>query len=135
MYEADRKLRTLVHDGIERIEIALRARITNHLCLTDDLGPLVYEDPSHFRSKFDHLDWMRTVYSPLSRAKSRSEPIKHYQSNYAGKFLLWVVADTLDFVDISKLYAGMSSDDQRSVAEGLNLRIDFQQLSRNQLEH
>lgn len=103
-------------------QVGVGRPLTNHLCLTDDLGPLVDEDPSHFRSKFDHfdhLDWMRTVYSRLSHAKSRSEPIKHYQSNYAGKFPLWVVADTLDFVDISKLYAGISSDDQRSVAEGL----------------
>jgi len=27
LYEFDRKLRTLVHDGIERIEIALRTRV------------------------------------------------------------------------------------------------------------
>ena len=27
LYEADRKLRTLVHDGVERIEIAMRARL------------------------------------------------------------------------------------------------------------
>lgn len=36
LYEADRKLRTLIHDGMERTEIAMRAQLTDLLCLTPD---------------------------------------------------------------------------------------------------
>lgn len=40
LYEADRKLRTLVHDGIERIEVAMRTRIGTQMCSSD---PLLHE--------------------------------------------------------------------------------------------
>ncbi len=46
LYEADRKLRTLVHDGMERVEITLRTRIGETLCHPD---PLAYTDSSVFR--------------------------------------------------------------------------------------
>lgn len=59
LYEADRKLRMLVHDGIERIEIAMRTRLIEVLCETD---PLAYERPSRFRRSFDHSQWMATVW-------------------------------------------------------------------------
>ena len=58
LYEADRKLRTLVHDGMERVEVTLRTRIGELLCKSD---PLAYTDPSKFRPSFDHSQWMKTV--------------------------------------------------------------------------
>ena len=38
LYEADRKLRTVVHDGMERIEIAIRTRVGELLCADDPLS-------------------------------------------------------------------------------------------------
>lgn len=35
LYEADRKLRTLIHDGMERVEITMRTRIGELLCVDD----------------------------------------------------------------------------------------------------
>ena len=46
LYEFDRKLRTLVHDGIERIEIALRTRVGEWIVAR---GPLAYEAKDLFR--------------------------------------------------------------------------------------
>ena len=39
LYEFDRKLRTLVHDGIERIEVALRSHVSSVLGARDPDGP------------------------------------------------------------------------------------------------
>ena len=46
LYEFDRKLRTLVHDGIERIEIGLRTQLNEYLGEVG--GALAYQDPVHF---------------------------------------------------------------------------------------
>ena len=51
LYEFDRKLRTLIYDGIERIEVALRARIGEWVV---SHGPLAYTKPELCRSEFDH---------------------------------------------------------------------------------
>ncbi|WP_303198702.1 Abi family protein [Corynebacterium sp.] len=132
LYEADRKLRTLIHDGIERIEISLRTQITDYICLTNGTDPLAYKDPTLFRPSFKHLNWISTIYSRLARAHARNEAIKHYQDNYGAQFPLWLVAEALDFSDISKLYGGLKTHDQYQVAEKLNIQIDHTQLSKSQ---
>ncbi|MBF0698363.1 Abi family protein [Actinomyces bowdenii] len=53
LYEADRKLRTLMHDGMERIEITMRTRIAELLCIDDVLA---YTDPGRFRNTFKHTE-------------------------------------------------------------------------------
>ncbi|MHA3723114.1 Abi family protein [Leucobacter sp. HY1910] len=55
LYEFDRKLRTLVHDGIERVEIMLRS----HLCeLLGASNPMSYIEASSFRHTFQHSAWL-----------------------------------------------------------------------------
>ncbi|AKA97085.1 Abi family protein [Corynebacterium ulcerans] len=128
LYEADRKLRTLIHDGIERIEIAMRTQITEVLCLRSPDDPTAYLGNVLFKEKFNHIDWLSSIYRRLARAK-KSESIKHYSRSYSGQFPLWVVAEFMDFSDISHLYSGISSLDQKQVAENLNLTIDFDRLT------
>src|SRR5699024_1650562 len=45
---------------------------------------------------------------------------------------LWVVAESMDFSDISRLYSGLRGADQQQVAENLNLKIDFSTLTSEQ---
>lgn len=129
LYEADRKLRTLIHDGIERVEVALRTRLIDVLSAG---GPLGYQDPCWFRESFDHSRWLEIAEKRLGRAKRHSAPVKHYSENYGGEFPIWVLAEVLDFADISRLFEGLKKDHQLEVAESLGVRIDLGSLSRNQ---
>lgn len=129
LYEADRKLRSLVHDGMERIEVSMRTRIGEVLCKDN---PLAYANPSRFRPTFDHEKWISTVNKRIQRAGSRNEAIKHYKTDYAGKYPFWVLAEVLDFADISRLFEGLPATDQRTVAEDLHISFDLGDLSKNQ---
>lgn len=129
LYEADRKLRTLLHDGIERIEITMRTRIGELLC---NPGPLTYADPSRFRPTFNHPRWIETAQKRITRAENNNEAIKHYRKEYEGNFPFWVLAEVLDFSDISRLYQGLRSQDQRIIAEGLGFSFRMEDLSKNQ---
>lgn len=40
LYEFDRKLRTLLHDAIERVEVGLRSHLSYHV---GRIGPLAHE--------------------------------------------------------------------------------------------
>lgn len=129
LYEADRKLRTMVHDGMERIEIAMRTRVGELLCAD---GPLSYRSPEQFRPSFDHARWINTARRRIDRAKdNKNEAIKHYRTNYEG-IPFWVLAEVLDFADVSRLYEGLTSSDQRAIAEDLGIVIDLQALTRGQ---
>lgn len=133
LYEADRKLRTLIHDGMERIEIAMRTQVVERLCSYTPNDPTSYLQSSLFREKFKHTDWISTVYGRLASAKS-NESIRHYKTVYDGQFPLWVVAEVMDFRDISELFGGLTSTDQKEIASRLNLSIDFRSLSPAQRE-
>ena len=64
LYEADRKLRTLIHDGIERIEVTMRTRVGERLCVSgSNPTPVSYQDPTLFRTDFDHTHWVETAVS------------------------------------------------------------------------
>ncbi|WP_255396020.1 Abi family protein [Corynebacterium sp. NML 150383] len=85
LYEADRKLRTLVHDGMERIEIAVRALVTDTICLEPLNDPRAYLDADRFRPSFHHVAWLSTIYRRLNREYGRSEPLKHYSEKIREK--------------------------------------------------
>lgn len=129
LYEADRKLRTLVHDGMERVEITMRTRIGEALCIDDPLG---YADPDHFRPSFDHQKWMSTAHRRISRAGRNNEAIKHYRDEYDGKYPFWVLAEVLDFADVSLLFEALPAKKQLEISEGLNIKINLDELSKNQ---
>ncbi|XCB31016.1 Abi family protein [Arcanobacterium hippocoleae] len=129
LYEADRKLRALVHDGMERIEIAMRTRLGEALIATD---PFAYMDSQRFRLTFNHQQWIMVINKRIARAGRNNEAIKHYRDNYDGQYPFWVLAEVLDFADISRLYERLPASDQRSIAENMGITIDLAALSKNQ---
>lgn len=120
LYSFDRELKLVLLSGIERIEVALRARIGHVL---GEHGPLCYERPSSFRPTFDHAKWLRTIQRRVDRARGRDDFIDHHDEHYSGKIPIWVLTDVLDFTDLSILYAGMNSTDQRAVADWFHVTM------------
>lgn len=120
LYEFDRKMRTLIYDGIERIEVALRARIGELLIAK---GALSYKDPSFFREEFQHQEWLETAGKRVDRARKRDHAVAHYAANY-DDYPFWVLADVLDFSDISMLFDGLLLDDQRSISQSFGFGVD-----------
>ena len=129
LYEADRKLRTLVHDGVERIEVALRVRVGEILCAED---PLRYRCPDFYRDEFDLSRWLSTADKRVARATRHNEAIKHYRDKYGGRYPFWVLADVLDLSDTSRLYEGLSRSVQTEIAQGLGFNLDLGSLTRSQ---
>lgn len=129
LYEADRKLRTLIHDGMERIEVAFRAQLISAIALP---SAMAYRNSSSYRSSFDLNEWLRTADRRVARSRRRNEAIKHYDERYGGQYPFWVLSEVLDFSDISKLFDGLPFAQQRSIAESLGIVLDLAVLSSNQ---
>lgn len=129
LYEFDRKLRTLIHDGIERVEVALRSHVSYVL---GSQGPLAYRNAATFRPTFDHAAWLATARVRADRARRHSQPIRHYEEKYRGELPIWVLTEVLDFADVSRLYEALFVRDQWAVAERLGMMIDDSAVSANQ---
>lgn len=126
LYEFDRKLRSLTHEALGRVEIALRRGLSDHLGAID---PLAYLLPEFFRSEFDHADWVATAADRVSRAARSSRFIRHQKAAYDG-IPIWVLSEVLDFRDLSLLYAGLEAPDQWNVARSLGINIDLQAIKK-----
>ena len=71
IYEFDRKLRLLLMDALERIEVAFRANLVNETCIAFDRNPTWFMDPESFRQ-----DVVRVP------AKKKNGPHTQRSSNY-----------------------------------------------------
>lgn len=60
LYAFDRALRLLVMDALERVEVAVRAALTDHMSTTYR-DPHWYADPSHFHSHSKHSGLLKIV--------------------------------------------------------------------------
>src|SRR4051812_27379542 len=91
LYVFDKKLRLLMLDVIERIEIALRVQIALQL---GKHGPLAHSDtaalhpnfsirPSPKTGKIEHEKWLQRHDDAFQR--SREEFAKHFKTKYAGE--------------------------------------------------
>jgi abortive infection bacteriophage resistance protein len=78
LYIFDRKLRLLIFDAIEKIEIALRAQIIYHLSI--EHGALWYKSTGLFRDSGYFDEHFLQLEGELKR--SSEEFIRHYQKNY-----------------------------------------------------
>ena len=120
IYMFDRKLRLLIMEAIERVEIALRSRWTNRLSLAH--GAHAHLDRSIFQSGYDHINLLSSLSSRTSESKEVS--VDHYRRKYSDPFLppLWVVTELMTFGELSKWFAATKDPRVKSaVAADLGL--------------
>ena len=102
LYRFDRELRVLVFTAIEKIEVAIRAQITNHFAVeTND--PFWYTDTKHFLISADHKAFLNNTSSYIKR--STDVFIKHFFNAYNDPYPpIWVVLEVLSMGQLSILY-------------------------------
>ncbi|WP_110472999.1 Abi family protein [Williamsia limnetica] len=113
LYEFDRHLKSKVHSGVERIEVAMRSQLGH---LLGEIDPMAHENPANFRPGFDHSGWLKTARGRIARSRGRDAFVDHHFTKYGGHLPIWVLTDILDFADLSKLFAGMRSADQQELS-------------------
>lgn len=78
LYEFDRRLRFLIDEALEVIEISFRTSLAYYL--SHKYGAFVHEDASKFYSGFDHVTWITKVHEETQRSKETF--IAHYKNKY-----------------------------------------------------
>lgn len=120
IYVFDRKLRLLVMEAIERVEIALRSRWTNRLALA--YGSHAHLDAAAFQSGYDHIGLLSAL---ASRTKESNEVfVEHYRRKYSAPFMppLWIVTELMTFGELSRWFAAARDPKIKSaVAKDLGL--------------
>ncbi len=134
LYTFDRKLRAIVFDAIERVEVAVRASMTDWMSTrTDD--PFWYMDPTHFASPGAHQELLRRVRetcdAELKRGKGESythlnhmSALRHFLTTYAEPELppSWVTMEVLTLGSIHMVLKNLKNkSDKTQIAQTLGL--------------
>lgn len=126
LYVFDKRLRALLGDALERIEIALRVAIAHHL---GSKNPTAHVDPALFDARFarrynargttDHEEWLCALNDSIRR--SREDFVSHYRLKYGEIFPIWVTVELWDFGMMSRLFSGMRVPDRDHIAHQFEL--------------
>lgn len=122
-YAFDRRLRLLVLDAIERIEIAVRSQIAyDHAHL---YGPFAYAtDPTSLPAcrKYHRNKLLETVRTETRRSKDAF--VKHFKSKYGDEhndLPVWMAVEIMPFGSVLTLYRGSPPDLRRDLARPFNV--------------
>jgi abortive infection bacteriophage resistance protein len=125
LYDADRRLKLHVLDGIERVEIALRVMIGFTL---GKRGAYAHLDPANLDGQFTRSTggrpsaydgWLSRVLA--AQARSSEDFVVHFQTKYDGRLPVWVITEIMDFGAMAHLYRGLKVADRTQIAEHLGI--------------
>ncbi|HEX7388173.1 MAG TPA: Abi family protein [Castellaniella sp.] len=123
LYIFDRKLRLLMLDAIERIEVAIRTAVTYEIAHT--YGPFGHTEPANFSSDFKHERFMDDLNTEERRA--RETFTKHFREKYGEDPCLpvWMATELLSFGTVSKLYQSLQPKLRQRIARPYGVDAKF----------
>lgn len=134
LYVFDRALRLLVMDALERVEVAVRAALTDHMANTYN-DPHWYMDAAHFRHPGRHAGLLQIVRSTCDE-RLRGSPdagedslvhrsaLEHYLTTYGSPELppSWLMVETLTIGQLSGVYRNLAQRaDRTAIAKSIGL--------------
>ncbi len=125
LYIFDRKLRLLVMDAVERIEISVRAPLSNEIA--NRHGAHWYGDARLFDAAFNHAAFIADVKEQIGHApgsrRRRDVHIEHYYQTYSAPDMppCWMVFESVTFGTISRLYQNLAHPEYEGVCRSLGL--------------
>jgi len=123
-YIFDRKLRVMILDATERIEIAARTAITDVMSL--QYGAHWYLAEKLFNSKEKHAGFLRAARAEAGvdpfDPKRQSQCVKHYVNKYTPLDPpCWMLFEVVSFGKISSLYSNLHNNDKNKIADKFDL--------------
>jgi len=119
VYIFDRRLRLLVMDAVERVEVAMRSTISNTMC--EKYGPHWYMEPRLFHDTSKHNKLITAIEDGTGymNPKKQNDFCKHYYTKYNDPHLppSWMVAEVLPIGVWSSAYDNLKyRDDQKKIS-------------------
>lgn len=120
LYIFDRKLRLLVLDAIERIEVAVRTRWAGAMALRH--GPHAHMSSTLFKDPWKHTRDLAKVSRELE--ESSESFVIHYKKRYSEPFLppIWAVVETMSLGTLSRWISNTRDNEvKKEIMQNLRL--------------
>mgnify|MGYP003588186276 CR=1 FL=1 len=119
LYEFDHKIRQILDNALEKIELFLRSQISNTLALNH--GPFAHEEMKLFSLPTEHQKWINKVHDEASHSKEIF--IKHYKTKYEGfpTIPIWMATEIISLGTLSYLYKNLQKDQQQKISNEIGI--------------
>jgi len=118
LYVFDKKLRLLLLDALERIEIAIRSAIIHEIARLDEQGHIT-GSVINSKQMSTFQNWQQKTNEKLNRAKKEDYIEWHLNQNKS--IPIWVAGETWDFGTLSKLVKLLNRSIVNAACKTLNL--------------
>ncbi len=121
MYKFDRKLRMLIFNEIEKIEIAIRASITDLVC--KELNDVFWiTDPRYFRNKEKFTKTLQNITREVSR--SSEDFMTHFKEKYNNPYPpAWMIVEVVPLGVLCNVFTNLTdSSVKKKVAQRFGIR-------------
>lgn len=125
LYKFDKRLRHIILEILESIEISLRTYMAYHLSIKYGAeaqeNEEIFKNNDYYKGYDDfngnhHRGLLDEIRSEIN--KSRKELfVKHHINKYNGHFPIWVVVELFSFGMLSKTYMNLILEDQKAIAK------------------
>ncbi|HEY5894836.1 MAG TPA: Abi family protein [Chthoniobacterales bacterium] len=120
LYNFDQRLRTLLLDAIEAIEVHVRTQLAYHFA--HDFGPFAYHEAGNFPnlSREGFTLWQRKLEDQVQRSlKSHEEFLVHFFNKYGDEHTrppIWMLVELMDFGATLTFFRGVNDDIKKRIA-------------------
>lgn len=112
VYEFDRKLKSILFDCIERIEIAFRAQIIDRISLITGT-PFWFCDKQYFLNIAEYNSFLKKLDNEIN--DSQEDFINHFYNNYDDNYPpAWVTLQLLSFGGLINLFRNINLDESQA---------------------
>ena len=115
LYIFDRKLRLLIMEAIERIEVAVRTQWADKLSVNNN-DAHAFMLSEHFKDPWKHQKNLSKIANELKDSKETF--VLHYREKYKQPFLppIWAVVETMSFGALSHWFANTKDNQLKGVS-------------------
>ena len=114
IYDFDRRLRNLLLEVLEEIEIAMRAYVSNlHAA---KYGASGYMNIGSFDFRHNHKAFLQKI-ERLVEANYDSGMVMHHVKKYGGNFPLWAIMELFSFGMLCVFFEDMKPEDREEIAK------------------
>ncbi len=120
LYTFDQRLRTLLLDAIEAVEVYVRTQLAYHFA--HDYGAFAYHDPRHFPNlnREGFTQWQRKLDDQAQRSlRSREEFVVHFFDKYGdehSRLPIWMLIELMDFGSTLTFFRGVNDEIKKRIA-------------------
>lgn len=114
VYDFDRRLRNLLLEVLEEIEISMRAHCSNFHAIK--YGALGYLNGDNFARVHKHSSFLNRI-ERLIESNDDSDLVKHYKGKHGGKFPLWVIMELFSFGSLNMFFKDLKPQDKTEIAK------------------